>query len=97
MQPVKIVDPHLVSTFFDNYKRVYLHATVELVNRSNSAAECSLNIQVGIDVKGDLYLVENNQNYDLSIPAGSSVQYTFPEVCFCLLVLQKLACEFCSL
>ncbi|KAF3966001.1 hypothetical protein CMV_009871 [Castanea mollissima] len=31
---VKIIDPHLVSSFFDDYKRVYLHATTELENRS---------------------------------------------------------------
>ncbi|OWM85363.1 hypothetical protein CDL15_Pgr018987 [Punica granatum] len=44
--PVKIIDPHLVSSFFDNYKRVYLHATTELENKSSSVAECSLNIQL---------------------------------------------------
>ncbi|KAK7837399.1 mannosylglycoprotein endo-beta-mannosidase [Quercus suber] len=42
---VKIIDPHLVSLFFDEYKRVYLHATTELENRSAWVAVCSLIIQ----------------------------------------------------
>lgn len=81
LQPVKIIDPHLVSSFFDNYKRVYLHATTELENRSNLVAECSLNIQVTTELEGNICLVEHLQTQHLSIPAGSRVQYTFPEVC----------------
>ncbi|KAI3676073.1 hypothetical protein L1987_85671 [Smallanthus sonchifolius] len=49
--PVKIVNPHLVSSFFDGYKRVYLHSTTEVTKQ-------------------------------LSIPARSQVQYTFPELFF---------------
>ena len=80
MQPVKIIDPHLVSSFFDDYKRVYLHATTELENRSAWVAECSLNIQVTTGIEGNICLVEHLQTQQLSIPAGSQVQYTFPEV-----------------
>lgn len=80
--PVKIIDPHLVSSFFDNYKRVYLHATTELENRSNLVAECSLNIQVTTELEGNICLVEHLQTQHLSIPAGSRVQYTFPELFF---------------
>ncbi|KAL7083975.1 hypothetical protein ACP275_14G196400 [Erythranthe tilingii] len=80
--PVKIVDPHLVSSFFDDYKRAYLHTTVELVNKSNLAADCSLNIQVGTELEGNLILVEHLQTQKLSIPAGSHVQYTLPELFF---------------
>ncbi|KAL2469207.1 Mannosylglycoprotein endo-beta-mannosidase [Forsythia ovata] len=80
--PVKIVDPHLVSSFFDNYKRVYLHTTVELVNKSNSVAECSLNIQVGTELEGNICLVEHLQTQHVSIPAGAQVQYTFPQIFF---------------
>lgn len=79
MQPVKIVDPHLVSTFFDNYTRAYLHTTVELVNKSNLVADCSVKIQVGSE-EGDIFLVEHLQTQHLSIPAGSNVLYTLPEV-----------------
>lgn len=82
MQPVKMIDPHLVSSFFDNYKRAYLHTTIELVNKSNWVAECSVNIQVGTELEGDIYLVEHLQTQHLSIPAGSQVQYTLPEVGF---------------
>ncbi|KAK2390389.1 mannosylglycoprotein endo-beta-mannosidase [Trifolium repens] len=49
--PVKIIDPHLVSSFFDNYKRVYLHATTELENRSSWTAECSLSIHVTTELE----------------------------------------------
>ena len=80
MQPVKIIDPHLVSSFFDNYTRVYLYATTELVNRSAWVAECSLNIQVTTELEGNMCLVEQLQTQHLSIPAGSQVQYTFPQV-----------------
>ncbi|KAM7473749.1 hypothetical protein LguiB_020992 [Lonicera macranthoides] len=80
--PVKIVDPHLVSTFFDNYERVYLHTTAEMINRSDWDAECSLNIQVTTELEGDICSVEHLQTEMLSIPAGAQVQYTFPELYF---------------
>lgn len=80
LQPVKIIDPHLVSSFFDNYKRVYLHATIELENRSTCVVECSLNIQVTTELEGNVCLVEHLQTQHLSIPARSRVKYTFPEV-----------------
>ncbi|KAL8205918.1 hypothetical protein R6Q57_009469 [Mikania cordata] len=80
--PVKIVDPHLVSSFFDDYKRVYLHSTVDLVNRSGKAANCSLSIQVSIELEGNTVLVENLQTKQLSVPANSHAQYTFPELFF---------------
>lgn len=82
MQPVKIIDPHLVSSFFDNYKRAYLQSTLELVNKSNFIAECSLNIQVGIDLDGDICVVEHLHSEHLYIPAGSHVVHTLPEVGF---------------
>ncbi|GMH10439.1 hypothetical protein Nepgr_012280 [Nepenthes gracilis] len=80
--PVKITDPHLVSSFFDNYKRVYLHATAELENRSGWVAECSLNIQVSTELEGNLCLLEHLQTQLVSIPPGERVQYTFPELFF---------------
>ncbi|KAK3200263.1 hypothetical protein Dsin_023678 [Dipteronia sinensis] len=80
--PVKIIDPHLVSSLFDNYKRVYLHATTELENRSALAAECSLNIQVTMELEGGVCLVEHLQTQKLSIPARARVQYTFPQLFF---------------
>ncbi|KAH6805791.1 glycoside hydrolase family 2 protein [Perilla frutescens var. frutescens] len=80
--PVKIVDPHLVSTFFDNYTRAYLHTTVELVNKSNSVVDCSVKIQVGTELEGDIFLVEHLQTQHLSIPAGSNILYTLPELFF---------------
>lgn len=82
VQPVKIIDPHLVSTFFDGYKRVYLHATTELENRSTWVAECNLNIQVTSELEESICLVEHLQTQHLSIPAGKRVQYTFPEVSY---------------
>ncbi|KAL1549601.1 mannosylglycoprotein endo-beta-mannosidase [Salvia divinorum] len=80
--PVKIIDPHLVSTFFDNYTRAYLHTTVELVNKSSWVAECSVKIQVGTELEGDIFLVEHFQTQHLSIPAGSNILYTLPELFF---------------
>lgn len=80
LQPVKIVDPHLVSSFFDGCRRVYLHATTELVNKSASVVECDLNIQVTTELEGNICLVEHLQKEHVSILPGSHVQYTFPEV-----------------
>ncbi|KAL2325508.1 hypothetical protein Fmac_024566 [Flemingia macrophylla] len=80
--PVKIIDPHLVSSFFDNYKRVYLHATTELENKSTWTAECSLSIYATTELEGGIHLVEQLQTRNLSIPARSRVQYTFPELFF---------------
>ncbi|XP_044483718.1 mannosylglycoprotein endo-beta-mannosidase isoform X2 [Mangifera indica] len=80
--PVKIIDPHLVSSFFDNYRRVYLHATTEFENRSSWVAECSLNIQVTTELEGDVCLVEHLQTQQLSIHPGARVQYTFPQLFF---------------
>ncbi|KAK1316328.1 Mannosylglycoprotein endo-beta-mannosidase [Acorus calamus] len=80
--PVKIIDPHLVTMFFDNFKRVYLHATIELENKSSWMAECSLNIQVATELEGNICLVEHLQIQELVIPPGKHVQYTFPPLFF---------------
>ncbi|XP_015875205.2 mannosylglycoprotein endo-beta-mannosidase [Ziziphus jujuba] len=80
--PVKIIDPHLVSTFFDNYKRVYLYCTTELENRSNQVAECSLTIQVTTELEGNTCMVEHLQTEHVSIPAGSKLQHSFNELFF---------------
>ncbi|KAM7278691.1 hypothetical protein ACFE04_005825 [Oxalis oulophora] len=80
--PVKIIDPHLVSTFHDHYKRVYLYTTTELENRSAWVAECSLTIQVATELEGDFCLVEHHQTQHVSIPPKSRITYTFPELFF---------------
>ncbi|XP_010674750.1 mannosylglycoprotein endo-beta-mannosidase isoform X2 [Beta vulgaris subsp. vulgaris] len=80
--PVKIIDPHLVSSFFDGYKRAYLHTTLELENRSGWVAECSLKIQVTTEVENSICLVEHLHTQHLSIPPGARVQYSFPELFF---------------
>ncbi|XP_052734776.1 mannosylglycoprotein endo-beta-mannosidase isoform X2 [Vigna angularis] len=77
--PVKIIYPHLVSTFSDDYKKAYLHTTIELQNRSSWTAQCSLSVQVTIEPEDSIILVEHLQSQNLSIPANSRVQYTFPE------------------
>lgn len=77
---MKIVDPHLVSSFFDDYKRVYLHTTTELVNKSAWEAECSLNIQVSTELEGNMCLVEHLETQKVSLSPGAHVQYTFPQV-----------------
>ncbi|KAH7667009.1 Mannosylglycoprotein endo-beta-mannosidase protein [Dioscorea alata] len=74
--PVKITDPHLVSSFFDDYGRVYLHSTVELENKSSWTAECTLTLQVTTELENDVLLVENVQTEELSIPPGTSKQHT---------------------
>lgn len=80
--PVKIIDPHLVSTFYDDYKRIYLHTTTELENKSSSVVECDLNIQVTSELEGGVCIVEHLQTQHLSIPSGNRVQHTFPQLFF---------------
>lgn len=77
---MKLIDPHLVASFFDNYKRVYLHATTEMENRSTRVTECSVTIQVSTELEGNFCLVEQLQTQQVSISPGSRIQYTFPEV-----------------
>lgn len=79
-QPVKVIDPHLVSTFFDDYKRVYLHASLEMQNKSSWVADCSVKVQVTTELEDSICLVEHLQVEKVSIPAGSTIQYTFPQV-----------------
>ncbi|XVE89687.1 hypothetical protein DITRI_Ditri20bG0015900 [Diplodiscus trichospermus] len=78
--PVKIIDPHLVSSFFDDYTRAYLHAATELENRSAWVAECSLNIQVTTELEGSVCLVEHLQTQHVSIPPRARIKFTFPQV-----------------
>ncbi|XP_022745525.1 mannosylglycoprotein endo-beta-mannosidase-like [Durio zibethinus] len=80
--PVKIIDPHLVSSFFDHYTRVYLHATTELENRTAWVAECSLNIQVTTELEGSICLMEHLHTQQVSVPPGARIQYTFPQLFF---------------
>ncbi|WCJ43147.1 Mannosylglycoprotein endo-beta-mannosidase [Euphorbia peplus] len=80
--PVKIIDPHLVSTFYDGYKRVYLHSTIELENKSSWVAECKLNIQATVELEENICLIEHLQTQHVTVPAGKCVQYTFPELFF---------------
>ncbi|KAJ6380237.1 hypothetical protein OIU76_016817 [Salix suchowensis] len=80
--PVKIIDPHLVSTFYDDYKRIYLHTITELENKSSSVVECDLNIQVTSELEGGVCIVEHLQTQHLSIPSGNRVQHTFPQLFF---------------
>ncbi|XP_038715289.1 mannosylglycoprotein endo-beta-mannosidase-like isoform X1 [Tripterygium wilfordii] len=79
--PVKIIDPHLASTFYDRYHRVYLHATTQLKNKGSRVAICSLNIQYWtFELEGNICLVDHLQTQHLSIPPGAQIQYTFPEI-----------------
>ncbi|XP_042408097.1 mannosylglycoprotein endo-beta-mannosidase-like [Zingiber officinale] len=80
--PVKISDPHLVSTFFDNFKRAYLHTTLELENKSSWLAECILSLQVKIEIEENICLVEHLLSYELSVPPETLIQFTIPPMFF---------------
>lgn len=77
---MKIIDPHLVSSFFDDFRRSYLHTTVELQNKSSWVAECTVTLQVTTELEGNICLVEHLQNSVLTIPAKSDIEYTLPPV-----------------
>ncbi|CAN8311694.1 unnamed protein product [Cochlearia groenlandica] len=80
--PVRIIDPHLVSTFFDDYKRAYLHVTTELENKSTWIADCSVNIQITKELENGFCLVEHLQTENVSIPAKGHIQHTFNPLLF---------------
>ncbi|AAB70407.1 Contains similarity to Bos beta-mannosidase (gb/U46067) [Arabidopsis thaliana] len=80
LQPVRIIDPHLVSTFFDDYKRAYLHVTAELENKSTWNTECSVNIQITAELENGVCLVEHLQTENVLIPAQGRIQHTFKPV-----------------
>ncbi|KAJ3676287.1 hypothetical protein LUZ60_003699 [Juncus effusus] len=80
--PVKIIDPHLVSSFFDGFNRSYLHSTIELQNKSSWVAECTVTLQVSTELEGNFSLIEHLENHELTIPAKSTVQYTIPPLFF---------------
>ncbi|EOA39601.1 hypothetical protein CARUB_v10008228mg [Capsella rubella] len=75
--PVRIIDPHLVSSFFDNYKRAYLHVTAELENKSTWNAECSVTIQITAELENGVCLVEHLKTENVLIPAQGHIQHTF--------------------
>ncbi|KAM0916133.1 hypothetical protein ACQ4PT_010252 [Festuca glaucescens] len=60
---VKITDPHLVSTFHDDFKRSYLHCALQLENKSSWLADCTLKIQVSAELEEDICLVEHLQSF----------------------------------
>ncbi|CAD5181350.1 unnamed protein product [Musa acuminata subsp. malaccensis] len=80
--PVKITDPHLVSSFFDGFKRAYLHTTVGLENKSPWLAECLLSLQVTTELEGNICLVEHLQSHELQIPPGTHIEFTLPPLFF---------------
>ncbi|RLM99468.1 mannosylglycoprotein endo-beta-mannosidase [Panicum miliaceum] len=80
--PVNMMDPHLVSTFHDDFKRSYLHCTLQLENKSSWVADCTLKIQVSTELEGNICLVEHLQSYAITIPPHSDVEYTIPPLFF---------------
>lgn len=77
--PVKISDPHLVSSFFDNYKRVYLHSSVELTNTSSKPMSCTINLEVQMESgKNSEHVIEQ----ELMVAGEATVLFTFPPVFF---------------
>jgi len=80
--PVNITDPHLVSTFHDDFKRSYLHCTFQLENKSSSVADCAVKIQVSTEVEGTICLVEHLQSYAITAAPHSVLEYTIPPLFF---------------
>ncbi|XP_020576152.1 mannosylglycoprotein endo-beta-mannosidase-like isoform X2 [Phalaenopsis equestris] len=80
--PVKLSDPHLVSSFFDNYEKSYLQSTVDLENKSQWLAECSLTIQVTAELDEGMRLLEHLQTYEFSIPPKTLITYTILPLLF---------------
>ncbi|KAG5391659.1 hypothetical protein IGI04_021622 [Brassica rapa subsp. trilocularis] len=75
--PVRIIDPHLVSTFYDDYERACLHVTAELENKSTWSADCSVNIQVTAEFENGVCLVEHLHTENVLIPARGHIHHTF--------------------
>ena len=87
LQPVRIIDPHLVSTFYDDYERAYLHVTAELENKSTWSADCSVNIQVTAELENGVCLVEHLHTENVLIPARGNIHHTFKPVSGSFIIL----------
>ncbi|MCO5581965.1 hypothetical protein L7F22_035854 [Adiantum nelumboides] len=77
--PVKLSDPHLVSSFFDNFKRVYLHSSVELTNTSSKPVFCTIKMEVQTEPRKNL---EHVIEQELTLPGEATILFTFPQVFF---------------
>eukprot|EP00249_Psilotum_nudum_P010087 c22324_g1_i1 orf=833-3763(-) len=80
--PVKISDPHLVGSFFDNFKRCYLHTSTEITNASSKSLNCILKLQASIEVEGEICLIEHMTEQELVIGGATTIMYTFPPLFF---------------
>ncbi|KAL2622744.1 hypothetical protein R1flu_002949 [Riccia fluitans] len=83
--PVTIKDPHLVTTFYDDFTRSYLQSSAELVNSSSADARCSIKMHVTLDEpdgEEEFCSVENFSQSQVLIKAGASTALTLPQLFF---------------
>ncbi|CAM6101571.1 unnamed protein product [Calypogeia fissa] len=80
--PITINDPHLVTTFYDNYTRAYLHASTELHNASSEDMNCSVKINVTRNIEDEFCSVEHIHSTQLTVKGGTRISYTFPGLFF---------------
>ena len=83
LQPVRIVDPHLVATFHNSYTEADLWATMELANTSPDRMTVVVKLNVSLDDAGDFCIVDHvHISKDVVIEGNSTISYSLPPVIF---------------
>ncbi|EFJ38871.1 hypothetical protein SELMODRAFT_164536 [Selaginella moellendorffii] len=75
-------DPHLVATFHDDYKRVYLVVSSEVTNTTSTAIKCTAKLQVSADADDGFFSVEGVQSQPLEIVSGATTLCSFEPLYF---------------
>ncbi|KAH7296412.1 hypothetical protein KP509_26G022600 [Ceratopteris richardii] len=72
-------NPHLVSSFFDNFKRVYLHSSIELMNMNSEAVSCTVKMEIQLASRNN---IEHVVEQDITVPPEATTLFTLPQVFF---------------
>lgn len=83
LQPVRLVDPHLVATFHKSYTEADLWVTTELVNTSSKQMTVSVKLDVSLDDVDGFCIVDHvHISQDVIVEGNSSMPYSLPPVIF---------------
>lgn len=82
-QPVRFVDPHLVTTFHNSYAQADLWVTTELVNTSSAQVTVTVKLNVSLDDADEFCIIDHvHTSQDIVIEGNSTMPYSLPPVIF---------------
>ncbi|KAG0622089.1 hypothetical protein M758_3G071400 [Ceratodon purpureus] len=81
--PVRLVDPHLVATFYNSYTEADLWATTQLANTSSDQVTVVVKLNVSLDDAGDFCIVDHvHTSQDIVLEGNSTISYSLPSLPF---------------